>query len=133
MEFIDNASELEKYTIVHTSRFPKRFTFTLANEIVGYSREVYNYVSSANRYPTTIRDYNRRFEMFSLAKEELEKMVRQLRMADDIFGIKANTLRDWMWLIEREERLINGVIISDKQMVKFLKSEESKKTSKKVT
>ena len=126
MEFIDNARKLEECTIRCCSKFAKKYTFSLSQPIIGYSRNIYNYVSTANHYPSTPEMYDERLHNFKLAKIELEEMVRQLRIADDIFGIKPNILQDLMYYIEREERLLNGIIMSDKKNKEMLESDEMK-------
>lgn len=120
MEFVDNAEKLEVYTITHCAKFPKKYTFTLSNEIVGYTREIYNNVCSANEYPNSIEDYKRRAKLFAYTVELLKKVVRQLRIADQIFGIKATVMKDWMDLIDKELRLVSGIICSDREIMKAL-------------
>lgn len=131
MEFVDNAEKLEMYSIIHCAKFPKKYTFTLSNEIVNYSRDIYNNVSSANEYPNTIDDYKRRLYLFNSSVELLKKMVRQIRIADQIFGIKASVMQDRMDLIDKEIRLIHGIMLTDKGMLKMLiHDKENKEVNK---
>lgn len=126
MEFINNAKDLEKYTLTHTRKFPKRYTFTLTNEIVGYSREIYNIVSSANNYPKTIEDYELRRRKFNRVKELLGNMSNQLQIAEEMFILKLSVLKEWAALICKEEKLINGILSSDRSAIKELQGTESK-------
>lgn len=122
MEFVDNAAKLELYTYQHCGRFPKRYRFTLETEIIKCASDVYTNVSKANDYPVSISHYENRIKLYYESRAILETMVRKLRIADEIFGINKNVLREWMGLIEREIRLLGGIASSDKEAIKTLKS-----------
>ena len=117
MEFVDNANRLESFTIRHCGRFPKRYTFSLGMPIVKYARDVYDIVSVANQYPVRWHDYYGRIKKFEAAKVILNKMVRQLGMAEEFGIVKPNVMEKWMSLIDREIRLLNGIIKRDKQCI----------------
>lgn len=122
MEFINNAENLELYTYRHTGRFPKRYYHTLARDIIGHANLICNLTAGANEFPTTIEQYEGRIRKFYEAKGEIEQLVRQIRIADDLFGIKSTIMEEWMSLADKQDRLLGGIIYSDKQMIKLLKN-----------
>jgi len=123
MEFVDNAAKLELFTYQHCGRFPKRYRFTLEIEIIHFASSVYTNVSKSNEYPTTVDQYDKRIETFYESIGLLEAMVRKIRIADELFGINKNVMQDWMFLIEREIRLLCGIIASDKKSKKLLSND----------
>lgn len=122
MEFINNAEELELYTYRHTGRFPKRYYHTLTRDIITHANLICNYVTVANEFPVTVEDYDDRINKFYKAKSEIQQLVRQVRIADELFGIKSTVLEEWMCLADKQDRLLGGIIYSDKQMSKMIKN-----------
>lgn len=122
MEFVNNAENLELYTYRHTGRFPKRYYHTLARDIIDHANRICNLVAGANEFPTAIEHYEDRIHKFYEAKGEIQQLVRQVRIADDLFGIKSSVMEEWMLLADKQDRLLGGIIYSDKQMIKMLKN-----------
>lgn len=124
MEFIDNADKLETFTLEHATRFPKRFRFNLQERIVNYAMDIHSNVVKANDYPVTIEQYEKRLRLFYETREMLQDMVRKIEKVNVITKgqtIKPNVMKEWMWLIDRELRLLGGIISSDKDALKVLK------------
>lgn len=124
MEFIDNADKLETFTLEHATRFPKRFRFNLQDRIVNYAMDIHSNVVRANDYPVTIEQYEKRLRLFYETREMLEDMVRKIEKVNVVTKgetIKPSVMKEWMWLIDREIRLLGGIIISDKNALKALK------------
>jgi len=118
MQFVDTARELEIYTIKQCLKFPKRHTFFITTEIVQLSRNVYNYVKSANSiYVTKASDAQMREEFLIKANCDLQCLISQLDIAKELFGatIDSKVWMRWMEYISEEAKLISAVRKRDKE------------------
>ena len=115
-EFVDNARKLEIFTIQKCSKFPKRYRFSLSEKIINIATDVYTNVATGNSiHISNFNEYELRRNSFSAARHSLQAMVGLIELSDEVFGIKANVMEEWMRMIDKELRLLQGVIRSDKK------------------
>lgn len=116
VEFIHTARELEIFTMRQCVNFPKRYTFYLSQPIVQLAVQVYDSVVKANSiYPENRRDATLRRDHFVRANAALHSMIAQVELAQELFGLAPEPTDKWMGYIEREIKLIQGVIRKDQE------------------
>ena len=121
MEFIYNARALQIYTIQKCVGFPKRYSFYLGQPIAQMANNIHNYVKSANSiYPLNQHEAQLRRDYLLKANAELNSLISQVEVAAEMFGIEPDKLKFWMELVEKELRLIKGVLKDDKERYKNL-------------
>ena len=122
-EFIHTARELQIFSIRKCVDFPKRYTFYVGQYIARMSCEIYDNVVRANHvFPEKQKDAQKRREYFHNALYACYSMVSQIELADELFGIEENDLNKWSALLDREIRLIEGVVQKDKDRYMNLKA-----------
>lgn len=123
MEFLYNARQLQIYTIKQCTRFPKRYTFFLAQPIVQLSVQIYNNVKCGNSiYPINLYEVQMRRDYFLKARAKLYNLISQLEIAQEMFGIDAKHMEEWDKYIFDEIKLIDGILKSDKTRYKNIES-----------
>lgn len=119
MEFIHNARTLQIYTIKKCVAFPKRYSFYMGQPIVQMATEIHNDVKRANSiYPLNTHEAQLRRDYLLRAIAELNSMVSQVEVAAEMFHIEPDGLKYWMELIDKELRLIKGVLKEDRERYK---------------
>ncbi len=115
MKFIDNARELEIFTIQRVAHFPKRYTFLISNKIADIAVSIYKNVVEGNML-TNLDDnvqYTSRLHHFREALSQCNALVSQLQIANDVFGIPYHFFEKWISYIDTEEKLLIGTIRKD--------------------
>ena len=121
MEFLYNARELEIYTIRRCTNFPKRYTFYLGQKIAEIATHIYNCVECANSiYPRNQHEAQLRRDFLITANAELRSLVSQIDVAGQMFGIESAKMDHWMDLIDKEIRLVKGLMKKDNERYKNL-------------
>ena len=124
MKFIDNARELEVYTIQRVAHFPKRYTFLISEKIAGMAVEIYENVVQVNSFSNVLDDhqYLSRLHHFRDALSTCNSLVAQLQLADSVFGIPYHHLEKWIELIDTEEKVLIGIMRRDSEIRKEQKT-----------
>ena len=122
MEFIHTARELRLYTTRKCAGFPKRYTFTVSNPLADSSRRIHQYCKMANSiYPLNAHEAQIRRDYLLRANAELQSLVSDIEFAAELFGIESDTMKFWMEIVEKEIRLVSGVMKRDRERYKNLK------------
>lgn len=111
-QFLTTARELELFTLRRCTKFPKRYTFYIGQEIANSAKYIYRNVKRGNSvFPIkTQQDVIMRRNCFLNAHMELQNLVSQIEIANELFGIDKEVMRQWMELVDLEIRLINGLL-----------------------
>ena len=121
MEYVNNARKLQIYTIQKCVNFPKRYTFYINQPIASASVRIYEQTKKANSiYPTNAHEVQMRRDCLLKAYAELNHLISQVEVANELFGIKPNSMKHWMDLIATEMRLVKGVMKKDRERFKKL-------------
>lgn len=119
MEFLHTARELQMYTIQKCVSFPKRYTFYVGQPIAALAVSIHNNVKMGNgMYPLNPQEVQRRRNYFLAARGELDCLVSQIEIAQGLFGIEQNVMEHWMGLVEKELRLVDGILKKDRERYK---------------
>ena len=122
MQFIQTARELRLYTTRKVAGFPKRYTFTVANPLADTARRIHQYCKMANSiYPLNAHEAQIRRDYLLRANAELQSLVSDIEFAAELFGIESDTMKFWMEIVEKEIRLVSGVMKRDRERYKNLK------------
>ena len=115
MVFIDNARELEIYTIQRVAHFPKRYTFLISEKIAGMAVEIYENAVRGNTFTDVLDDhqYLSRLHCFRNALSTCDALVAQIQLADSVFGIPYHYLEKWIEYIDTEEKVLIGLMRKD--------------------
>lgn len=121
MEFIYNARKLQIYTIQKCAGFPKRYTFYLGQPIAEIAKNIHHYVKCANSiYPLNQHEVQLRRDYLLRANAELNSLISQIEVASEMFGLEPDVMKYWMDIVEREIRLVKGVLKEDRERYKNL-------------
>lgn len=121
LEFIYQARLLETHTIKKCTSFPKRYTFTVSLPLANLATEVHTEVLKANSiYPMNKAEARQRRAHLLEAKASLSAMVGKIEMASDLFEIDSKKKYYWMELVDKEFKLLVGVLESDARIAKNL-------------
>ena len=95
MEFVQNARNLELFTMKRCVNFPKKYTFHIGNKISTMAFEIYNNVLLANNiYPSNQHEAQIRNDHLIEARGLLYSMVAQIEIACELFSISGNTMEE---------------------------------------
>lgn len=128
-DFIDAAWELRKYTLHICTRFPQRYKKWITDYIVMFSAQCHIYAFAANSiYPKNKEQAIERENNLKKAIRALEQIYPQIELAYAMFQFdssekkKSNEkiLEEWLPKIEETEKLIRGLIKSDRKRFKNL-------------
>lgn len=121
MEFLYNARRLQIYSIQKCVGFPKRYTFYVSQPLANAATRVYEFVKKGNSvYPLNQHEVQIRRDFFINAHAELQSMISQLEVAQELFGVETDTMKNWMEMVEKEIRLVKAVMKSDRARYKDL-------------
>ena len=121
MEFIRNARELQIFTIRKCKKFPTRFSFYVSIPLANASMRVYEYVKRGNSInPANQHEVQMRRDCFLKANAELYSIISQIEVAEELFGLNKDMMREWTSLVDREIALVKGAMDSDKRRYKNL-------------
>lgn len=121
LEYLYQARLLEKHTIQKCTGFPKRYTFYVSQPLANLATEVYTEALKANSiYPTTKAEARQRRAHLLEAKASLSAMVGKIELAAELFDIDSKKKYYWMELVDKEFKLLNGLLQSDARIAKEL-------------
>lgn len=116
MQFLENAYNLEVYTLQQALKMPKRYTFYINTALVRLAQECHSCVKAANSiYPTNAHEVQMRRDYFITANNHLQNLLSKLDIAQSVVPIDEKTLETWVGMIVEEARLISAVKQSDKK------------------
>ena len=115
VQFLDNAIDLQVYTLKQCIKFPKRYMFLLTNGIIELARNCLFYVKSANSiFPRNEHEAQMRRDYFIKANACVMNLYTQLDIAYEcIDELSEKTFVKWIELARNEEKLIKAVMKSD--------------------
>ena len=120
-EFIYNARQLEIHTIKKCDNFPKKHKFSIAVPLVCIAREIHSNVKRGNNiYPLNQHEAQLRRDHFLEAKAALSDFVSLLEVAKEVIEFDANVFFHWMEFVDKQEKLIKGVLDKDRKRYKNL-------------
>lgn len=115
MEYVDNAYKLQIFTLRRTAHFPKRYQRRIGNDIEESASLIHACAVRAEENKDIFDE-----EQFSIRRTNLRKafnecavLVARIKVADDVFGIPYNYVEEWMEYIDKEQKVLIGVIRSD--------------------
>ena len=118
MEFLNTAHELEKFTIEACHRenvIPKRYRLSKGKDLMESAKIVNNNVIYANSgFPRTKAEYQRRIKFQKRAINEIQIMLKDLRLLSEILPISDSVLEKWTGYLINEEGYIKAWMQSDK-------------------
>ena len=121
MAFLYNARQLQIHTIKKCVNFPKRYTFYISQQIANCATRIHENVKLGNSiFPTNQHEVQMRRDYFLQANAELYNLVSQIEVANELFGLEADSMIYWMDMIEEEIRLVKAVIKKDRERYKEL-------------
>lgn len=121
IEFLKNARDIEEKFIRIEINKPKRYKQFLS-KLVDYSMDLLSEVKAGNSiYPSTKLDVDTRQMHFKEGIGLCQVLVSQVEVLHDIFGddgLSIGEVREIAEMINKEIRLIKGIITSDKERFK---------------
>mgnify|MGYP001440921182 CR=1 FL=1 len=125
--FLENARNLEIYTLKRTVRFPKRYQALIGDMLVKLSASILNDLKAANSiYPVNAHEVQMRRDYMTHAQASAQQMLSQIDVARVMFQEmedyqpKESVWLIWMRLLDDEARLISGAKKSDRDKFKDL-------------
>ena len=119
MEFLHTARELQIITLRKCVNFPKRYTFYIGQPIADLAIRIYLNVKMANSiYPTNAHEVQLRKDYLIKANAECYTLASQIEVAHELFGLEPKVMENWCECLDKEIRLIKGVIEKDKERYK---------------
>ena len=124
LEFLKNARDIEEKFIKMEINKPKRYGRYLGR-LVEYAMQLLSEVKAGNSfYPETKLDVDTRQVHFKEGIALCQVLVSQVEVVHDLFGndgISIGEVHEIAEMIDKEIRLIKGVISSDKERYKNLR------------
>ena len=124
LEFLKNARDIEEKFIKMEINKPKRYGKYLGR-LVEYAMQLLSEVKAGNSfYPETKLDVDTRQVHFKEGIALCQVLVSQVEVVHDLFGndgISIGEVHEIAEMIDKEIRLIKGVISSDKERYKNLR------------
>ena len=115
LQYLVTAKNLQEYLLVKSKKWPKRFSFTLTQQILNLATNAHIKVKMAHsKYPQN--DYERQLKKDCLndAYESLQALVSQVDIAKTLYEIEERHMIKIMEMIDEEMRLIKGVLKNSK-------------------
>ena len=123
VQFLETARNLEIFTLQHCAKFPKRYAYTITNNIINLSISIYNELKSANSiFPTNKDEAQLRKNCLIKANCDLQAFMSQLDIARAVLNdvVSVSIWCTWLEYIEEEAKLISAVRKADKERYKNL-------------
>ncbi len=128
-DFIEVTWDLRIYTLKICAKFPRRYKEWVTDYIVRFSAEAQIHAFEANQiYPKTKADAQKRKEELTKAYNALNQMYEQIDLAYQTFRFDNSTdgktnaeiIESWLPMVSKSQKLIKGVMTSDKKRFKDL-------------
>lgn len=121
MQFLQNAKDLQLYTLHKVIKFPKRYTFFICIPLYNIARRIHENVELGNSIPPTNQhEAQMRRDCFIKAKAECFNLTSQIEDAYDALHFSKDIMKEWSRMIDLEENLLKGLMESDKRRYKNL-------------
>ena len=116
MQFLENAYELEVYTIAMCRKFPKGLMFLITAEICRLAGSCHNNVKAANSvFPNNAHEAQMRRDYLTKANCDLQCLLSKLDIAKGLHPIETRQLERWVQMVTTEATLISAVKQADKK------------------
>ena len=129
VDFIETVWELRLYTLKICVKFPQRYKQWITDYIVRFSAMAHIHAYEANKiFPKTKVEAQKRKEELTKAYNALDQMYAQIDLAYQTFRFdgsangktNAEILKTWLPLVSKSQKLIKGVLESDRKRFKNL-------------
>lgn len=125
LEIINKAKELAVYTIKicgNEKNFPKRHRWSITSKIVSGAIDVYGNIRKANEIFVKMKiDYTIRRKSQNEARGEIDKLLGNMNIAFDLFGVDDDRIDYWTGLVIDVRTLLLSWMKSDYDRYKDLK------------
>ena len=129
IQYVENARQLQIFTIKNCVKFPKRYTYIVVQKIAELSEDIDTHVRIAESIvPTNLREAQNKRDELNYAFGLLNSLDDKLQLMYDIvsdnpnfkteFKWLPNAMLEWGRLIQTERNLITGVKKADKKRFK---------------
>ena len=121
LQFLENALQIQLYTLRCVSKFPKRYTYLLSKHLTDAAAHGHEQVKKANSiYPRNKHEAQIRRDCFIKAYAEYQHLISQINVAEEMFEISENSIITWMNLINDELKLLKSIMKTDSDRYKKL-------------
>ena len=116
VEFVNTARQLKiRICQAVANKNYKAFTFYGSQKLAEYAMELFHLCNNANIYPTNRQEVEYRQLQIKLAQSMLSTLSAQFMDVDDMLHFKDSTRKECSDLMEQEDRLLKGVLESDRK------------------
>lgn len=119
VQFVYNAFLLERHTYQVCAKFPQRYRFSLAKDMIETANKIHKYTRNTNRiFPKSKDDYEKRERLIGQALDELDSMTNQIHLTIDLVSFKKNKdykIGRWCGLVDDQIKLLKGLKKSDRE------------------
>lgn len=121
VQFLENAYELQVAVYKLVVKFPKRYTFILANPIAELAQHCHMNTKCANSiYPANAHELQIRKDYINRAIGNCQNLSSQMDIASNLFSADINGFKPVLPLLRDQLRLLKGLKESDKKRFKTL-------------
>lgn len=123
-QFIETARDLLIFTIGIAERSPNRHSTYICKPMVDIATKVLQEIIEGNSiFPANAEEAQLRLNHFIEAKATLEALIVQIGVAIEVFNrsgykIKEGEITRWMYLVDKERKLLKGLIRADRDRYK---------------
>lgn len=129
IQYVENACQLQIYTIKNCVKFPKRYTYIVVQKIAELAEDIDTHVRIAESIiPTNLTEAQNKRDELTYALGLLNSLDDKLQLMYDIvsdnpnfkteFKWLPNAMLEWGRLIQTERNLITGVKKADRKRYK---------------
>lgn len=129
IQYVENARQLQIYTIKNCVKFPKRYTYIVVQKIAELAEDIDTHVRIAESIiPTNLTEAQNKRDELTYALGLLNSLDDKLQLMYDIvsdnpnfkteFKWLPNAMLEWGRLIQTERNLITGVKKADRKRYK---------------
>jgi len=129
IQYVENARQLQIFTIKNCVKFPKRYTYIVVQKIAELAEDIDTHVRIAESIvPTNLKEAQNKRDELNYAFGLLNSLDDKLQLMYDIvsenpnfkteFKWLPNAMLEWGRLIQTERNLITGVKKADKKRFK---------------
>ena len=129
IQYVENARQLQIFTIKNCVKFPKRYTYIVVQKIAELAEDIDTHVRIAESIvPTNLREAQNKRDELNYAFGLLNSLDDKLQLMYDIVSDNPNFKTEFKWLpnamlewgrmIQTERNLITGVKKADKKRFK---------------
>jgi hypothetical protein len=126
VQYVENARQLQIFTLSNCVRFPKRYTYLVVNKIASLAEDIVTHIRIAEAIlPTNGHEAQMRRDQLTIAFGLLNSLDDKLQLMYDIvmknpdwkteFKWLPNAMLEWGNLIQRQKDLIKGVKKADRK------------------